>query len=151
MSIISKITGTFIKDIGDTVKKFVTTKGDKMDHAEMMAKIQSEIENKTRKFEIDVYEAEVKDRESARQLYRDDSWLQKIYALTFLIAYVLLTGLMVYVIYQISLGTNRVPEWGIAFMSTIFGAMSTKVSTITDFLFGGSKDKPKDEIPKIEK
>lgn len=150
MSVFKYLTSNFIKEVGDTVKQFVTTKGDKMDHEEVMSELMSKIEEKARTFDLNVYEAETKDRDSARDLFKDDSWLQKIYALTFLLAYVVLTGLMMYIIYQIAQDDSSVPEWGIAFMSTIFGAMSTKVSTITDFLFGGSKEKHKDNTIKLK-
>ena len=82
-----------------------------------------------------------KDRESARELYKADDSLQKVYALVFLVSYMLLVLSMMYFIYTMAIGSNdmNLPEWAVAFLSTIFGAMSTKVSTITDFLFGGSK------------
>lgn len=33
----------------------------------------------------------------------------------------------------------KLPDWAVAFISTVFGAMSAKVSTIVDFFFGSSK------------
>ena len=88
------------------------------------------------------FEAEVADRNSARDLYRSDSLLQKIFALTFLLAYV---GLTLFLLYCFFFPGAKVElqQWEIGFVSTLFGAMSTKVSTITDFLFGGSMA-PKD-------
>jgi hypothetical protein len=43
---------------------------------------------------ISVYELEVKDRESARDMFKHSSQLQKIYSITFLSAYVFLTVCM---------------------------------------------------------
>ena len=82
-----------------------------------------------------------KDRDSARDLYKTDGSLQKIYALVFLISYMLLILAMLVFMYKFVGGLQNLelPEWAIAFLSTLFGAMSAKVSTITDFLFGGSK------------
>ncbi|MFI3292480.1 MAG: hypothetical protein SNI70_03055 [Rikenellaceae bacterium] len=72
---------------------------------------------------------------------KTDDLLQMIFALVFLISYVLLIVAMLVLLFNLS-STNtsvNLPEWAVAFLSTIFGAMSTKVSTITDFIFGGSK------------
>lgn len=83
----------------------------------------------------------LRDRDSARDMYKSDSSLQKWFAAVFLGGYMLLIGGMIYYIFTISTGADEsnLPEWAVAFLSTIFGAMSAKVSTITDFLFGGSK------------
>lgn len=82
----------------------------------------------------------IQDRDSARGLYKEDSSLQKIYAVVFLVSYMLLIVAMLFFIFNIS-GTQSlvVPDWAVAFLSSLFGAMTTKVGTITDFLFGGSK------------
>ena len=83
-----------------------------------------------------------RDRESAREMYKTDSWLQKVYALTFLIGYILLTIFFLYFIYLMALGAVEeidLPEWGNTLLSAIWGAITMKISTITDFLFGGAK------------
>ena len=79
------------------------------------------------------------DRDSARNLYSKDSSLQKIYALVFLVAYILLTGAMLYIVVSISKNNIQLEEWVIAFISSVWGGMSTKVGTITDFFFGSSQ------------
>ncbi len=77
----------------------------------------------------------VSDRDSARNMYSKDSWLQKTFAIFFLIAWVGLTALMLnYFIFQ----NIQLDEWQIAFISSINGGISTKLSTIIDFLFGGA-------------
>ncbi len=89
-------------------------------------------------------ELTVRDRESARKMYEGDSSLQKIYAIVFLVSYMLLIVAMLVFIFNISGAADiAIPEWAVAFLSTLFGAMTAKVSTITDFLFGGSKSEPK--------
>jgi hypothetical protein len=72
---------------------------------------------------------------SARDMYSNDSWLQKTFALFFLIAWCGLTALMLqYFIFQ----NIHLKDWQIAFVSSINGGISTKLSTIIDFLFGGA-------------
>lgn len=91
-------------------------------------------------------ELAIKDRDSARKMYEDDSSLQKIYALVFLVSYMALIVAMLIFIFKISDVVNIViPEWAVAFLSSLFGAMTAKISTITDFLFGGSKSKSDDK------
>lgn len=73
--------------------------------------------------------------------------LQHIYAIVFLIGYMILTGIMMWFIFQfIGMSATKLPEWAIAFISTIFGAMSSKVSTITDYLFGSSQGSKNKEL-----
>ncbi len=75
-----------------------------------------------------------------RDQEKTDDMLQMIFALVFLISYVLLIISMLVLLFNLSSNDGlSLPEWAVAFLSTIFGAMSTKVSTITDFIFGGSK------------
>ncbi len=76
-----------------------------------------------------------------RDQEKTDDMLQMIFALVFLISYVLLIVAMLVLLFNLSSNSAKLnlPEWAVAFLSTIFGAMSTKVSTITDFIFGGSK------------
>lgn len=82
----------------------------------------------------------LRDKQSARDMYKANSSLQKIYAITFLLAYVALSIILI----MVSINRVSIPDYAIALISTIFGGMSTKVGTITDFLFGsslGSKQK----------
>lgn len=93
----------------------------------------------------------VADRGSAREMYEKDNWLQKVFAIFFFVAWVGLTALMLnYFIFD----DIHLENWQIAFVSTINGGISTKLSTIVDFLFGGAisnvnnvklKNKRKDE------
>ena len=91
--------------------------------------------------EKEMFKLEVKDRISARKMYRDDSQIQKILATVFTIAYFILSFVMFryFMIGDINLG-----EFEISFISTIFGAMSAKVNTVVDFFFGGSSSKKDD-------
>ena len=88
--------------------------------------------------EKEAFNKEVEDRKDARSLYKDDAFIQKILASLFTVAYIGITFVMFsyFVTKSLELG-----EFEISFISTIFGAMSSKVNTIIDFFFGGSSNK----------
>ena len=84
---------------------------------------------------IELFKMAVADRGSAREMYAKDSWLQKTFAIFFLVAWCGLTTIMLsYFVF----GTVQLADWQIAFISSINGGISTKLSTIIDFLFGGA-------------
>jgi hypothetical protein len=84
---------------------------------------------------MELFKMAVGDRDSARKMYANDSWLQKTFAIFFLIAWCGLTALMLnYFIFD----NIQLKDWQIAFISSINGGISTKLSTIIDFLFGGA-------------
>ncbi|MCU4176466.1 hypothetical protein [Carboxylicivirga sp. N1Y90] len=84
---------------------------------------------------MELFKMAVADRDSAREMYAQDNWLQKTFAIFFLLAWIGLTTLMLnYFVFQ----TIKLQDWQIAFVSSINGGISTKLSTIIDFLFGGS-------------
>jgi hypothetical protein len=88
--------------------------------------------------EREAFAKEVEDRKSARDMYKDDAIIQKVLATLFTVAYFGITFVMFsyFVTESLDLG-----EFEISFISTIFGAMSSKVNTIIDFFFGGSAKK----------
>ena len=90
--------------------------------------------------EKEAFAKEVEDRKSAREMYKDDALIQKVLATLFTVAYFGITFVMFsyFVTKSLDLG-----EFEISFISTIFGAMSSKVNTIIDFFFGGSSKKEK--------
>ena len=84
---------------------------------------------------MELFRMAVSDRSSAREMYTNDSWLQKAFAIFFLVAWCGLTFVMLnYFIFD----SIKLDDWQIAFISSINGGISTKLSTIIDFLFGGS-------------
>ncbi|WP_289054958.1 hypothetical protein [Carboxylicivirga marina] len=84
---------------------------------------------------MELFKMAVADRDSARDMYAQDSWLQKMFAIFFLVAWCGLTFVMLnYFVFQ----TIELQDWQIAFISSINGGISTKLSTIIDFLFGGA-------------
>lgn len=94
-----------------------------------------------KQLELDLAEQEIRDRESARQMYMKDSSLQKIFSLVFLSGYVVLSIAMISIIFGLfGIGPAiALDAFQASIISMVFTAMSTKVNTITDFLFGGSK------------
>lgn len=84
---------------------------------------------------IELFKMTIADRGSARAMYEKDSWLQKSFALFFLVVWFALT---IVILKYFVLGDLSLADWQIAFVSTIYGGMSTKLNTIVDFLFGGS-------------
>ena len=95
--------------------------------------------------EKEAFAKEVEDRKSARDMYKDDAFIQKVLATLFTAAYFGLSFMMFrfFVIGDINMG-----EFEISFISTIFGAMSAKVNTVVDFFFGGSSKKNEQQINK---
>ncbi len=84
---------------------------------------------------MELFKMAVADRDSARTMYAQDSWLQKAFAIFFLLAWCALTILM---LNNFVFKTIELEDWQIAFVSSINGGISTKLSTIIDFLFGGA-------------
>ncbi len=123
--------GNLIETIADTVDRFVTTKEEK-------EQLKIELKNIIFEQKAKAFEMEIQDRESARDMYEKDNSLQKIFSLVFLVAYIALTGALLYMVFFTD---KSYKEFEISLISTLFGAMSVKVSTITDFLFGGSMEK----------
>lgn len=82
----------------------------------------------------EVFELEVRDRESARQTYRKDAQLQKVFAIAFL---VLFFGMVFYLIHVYVAGVV-LSSAANTMLSTLVGYTSAKMNTIVDFLFGGS-------------
>lgn len=110
-----------IKTIADTVDRFVETKEEK------------------KQFFMELYKLDAEDRNQARALYGRDSIMQKIYAATFLLGYLGLTAWLIYAI--ITKSIQDINQFETGMIGTIWGAMSAKVNTVTDFFFGSSDDK----------
>lgn len=135
---IGNTAGEVISSVGETVDRFVTTDAER---AEAQLKMQ-ELAFKFKQLELDAEEALLKDRQSARDMYKHDSSLQKVYGVIFLVGYIGLSAAMLWWIFGMINSTPAaldLPNWAAALISSIFTAASTKVNTITDFLFGGSQ------------
>jgi hypothetical protein len=106
-----------------------------------------------KRLEMEAEQKYFEDRASARDMYKADNSLQKVYAMTFLVGYILLTGVMLYFLMGwIGAKEVNVPDWAVALISSIYGALSAKVGTVTDFYFGSSQgSREKDELKIISK
>ena len=93
--------------------------------------------------EAEAFAKEVEDRKSARDMYKDDAFIQKILATLFTAAYF---GLSFMMFRYFVMGDIEMGEFEISFISTIFGAMSAKVNTVVDFFFGGSSKKNEQQL-----
>ena len=100
--------------------------------------LKQQFEEVAKNHEKEMFALEVKDRESAREIYKDDAIIQKVLAIIFTIAYFFLSYTM---FKYFVLNTIELSDYEIGFISTVFGAMSSKVNTIIDFFFGGSHKK----------
>ena len=92
--------------------------------------------------EAEAFAKEVEDRKSARDMYKDDAFIQKVLATLFTAAYF---GLSFMMFRYFVMGDIEMGEVEISFISTIFGAMSAKVNTVVDFFFGGSSKKNQEQ------
>ena len=100
--------------------------------------LKQQFEKVVKNHEKEMFALEVEDRESARAVYKDDAIIQKLLAVIFTIAYFFLSYTM---FKYFVLNTLELSDYEIGFISTVFGAMSSKVNTIIDFFFGGSHSK----------
>jgi hypothetical protein len=100
--------------------------------------LKNQFEKVVKNHEKEMFALEVKDRESAREIYKDDNIIQKVLAIIFTVAYFFLSYTM---FKYFVLNSLELSDYEIGFISTVFGAMSSKVNTIIDFFFGGSSSK----------
>ena len=123
--------GGAIDVVGSALKK----KADKDQEAFEMLQ---ELETKKIDFALEAFKAEVEDRKDARSLYQKDSIIQKVFAVTFLVGYLLITGVLLWGLYNVGVHGVTFENYIVGLVTAVFTAMSNKVSTIVDFLFGGS-------------
>tara|TARA_R110002012_G_scaffold77863_3_gene198577 strand:- start:9109 stop:9507 length:399 start_codon:yes stop_codon:yes gene_type:complete len=100
--------------------------------------LKQKFEEVAQNHEKEMYALEVEDRKSARVMFADDSLIQKVLAIIFTCAYFFISYFMFKCFIMNSL---ELSDYEIGFISTVFGAMSSKVNTIIDFFFGGSASK----------
>jgi hypothetical protein len=125
------ILGKLIGQASDIIDEVVTTD-------EEREQLKKQFKEVVQNHERDMYALEVEDRKSARVLFKDDSYIQKILAIIFTSAHFFLS----YTMFEyFVMNTIQLSDYEIGFISTVFGAMSSKVNTIVDFFFGGSSKK----------
>jgi len=138
MSFLSDMVGSGVEGIlsgaSGIIDQFVTDPDKKLEAGIKL----KELELDKKVLELDTKKAEFENTASAREMYEKDSSLQKIFAIVFLAGYLALTAFIIFFIFSKVAG-NTMENWKVALISTIFTAMSSKVNTICDFLFGGSQ------------
>jgi hypothetical protein len=128
---IKNIIQSLVGQAANIIDEVVTTDEERI-------QLKQQFEKVVKNHEKDMFALEVKDRESAREIYKDDATIQKILAIIFTVAYFFLSYTM---FKYFVLNTIQLSDYEIGFISTVFGAMSSKVNTIIDFFFGGSSKK----------
>jgi hypothetical protein len=136
LNILNGLFGKVLDNAEGILDKVITT-----DKERDQAKI--ELQKLLLEAEREAFAAEVEDRKSARDMYKDDAIIQKILATLFTVAYF---GISYVMFNYFVKGTINLGEFEITFISSIFGAMSAKVNTIIDFFFGGSSKKNNTEV-----
>ena len=130
----SVVSGNYVGAIGQVGAMLKS----KQNESEDLTALHIEFESLKMDFEREMYELEFKDRESARDLYKDDSLIQKILATIFTLSYFIISYFLVNHFFNDEI---KLDDYELGFISTLFGAMSSKVNTIIDFFFGGSSTK----------
>jgi len=102
-------------------------------------KFEKELEDNKASFEdeLKAFELEVEDRKDARELYKSDDVIQKVFSVVFLIGY----GFLCWFMLDILRGESNESELFKTMVTMIFTGTSTKLGTIIDFFFGGSVKK----------
>ena len=113
------------------IDEVVTTEEEKL-------KLKQQFEKAVQEHEKEIFALEVEDRKSARGMFASDNVIQKTLAIIFTAAYFFLSYTM---FKYFVLNSLELSDYEIGFISTVFGAMSSKVNTIVDFFFGGSHKK----------
>ena len=125
---IKNIIKSLVGQASSIIDEVVTTDEERL-------QLKQKFEEVVKTHEKDMFALEVKDRDSARTMFMDDSFIQKILAIIFTCAYFLISYFM---FKCFVMNTLELSDYEIGFISTVFGAMSSKVNTIIDFFFGGS-------------
>lgn len=127
-------TGDIMGAISKT-KEILTEKSESDQKAKLAL---MEFEKFEKEWLLEAFNSEAEDRKDARSLYREDDVAQKILAALFTIAYFSVSYFLLKHFFDDEI---KLDDYELGFISTLFGAMSSKVNTIIDFFFGGSVEK----------
>ena len=95
------------------IDEVVTTKEEKL-------QLKQQFESMIKDHERQMYELEVADRKSARNMFSDDGLIQKVLAIIFTCAYFFLS----YVMFRyFVINTLELSDYEIGFISTVFGCL----------------------------
>ena len=127
---LSVVSGNYvgaIKEVGSMLSK-------NKDKSEAIKSLSNEFEMYKMEFEKEAFALELEDRKSARKMYIDDSLIQKIFAIIFLLGYGGLSWFML----DILMNNSEMPQLAETMITMIWTGTSAKLNTIIDFFFGGS-------------
>jgi hypothetical protein len=132
------VTGNYIGAIADVGSILAGKAKDNTEEGKQAKELLAEFELQKIAFALEEQELELKDKADAREMYKEDNGLQKVFAITFLSCYILLTILMLYGFYQVAINEVKIQNFVVAFVTSVYTGMSMKVNTIVEFLFGSS-------------
>ena len=130
---VSLVSGNYVgavKEVGSIIKKGA----EKKEEAKVLLQ---EFEQFQMEYEKECFELEAQDRKDARNLYSNDSLIQKLFSIIFLIGY----GVLCWYMLDIIQGESEESELFKTMITMIFTGTSAKLNTIVDFFFGGSVTK----------
>jgi len=130
-------TGNYLGAISE-VGEILTGKAEAEPNNDKINALLYEFELSKMEFALEEQKIYLDDKADARQMYKEDNGLQKVFAITFLSCYILLTILMLYGFYQIGINEVKIQNYVVAFVTSVYTGMSMKVNTIIEFLFGSS-------------
>jgi hypothetical protein len=137
---LNKIAPSIVDAVGDAFPPANLLKMFIRQSPEMTTEQKQQIEAMLPEYELELTKMMYADRANARDMYKADSDLQKLWAQVFLYGYISFTAIFIVLVYLLSTRHIDVEGWAVSLISAIWGGMTAKVSTINDFLFGGSKD-----------
>jgi len=96
-----------------------------IDSKEKQNEFMHEVEKLKLQAQTDFTDWYYKDKQRASEMYATDNSLQKIYALTFLVGFILLSAYLVIVMAKLA----HLPDYAIALVSGILGSFTSKLNT----------------------
>lgn len=150
-TLIDLVAGGFLKGVEGIIDELDISK-DKKDQAKIaMRRQEIDFQMKLSELELERMQEMLEDRANARGMYGKDAQVQKVYAIVFLAGYLVLTVGLLLMVFEIADVQLDVPDWGVGIIGSIWGGMTSKVNTITDFFFGSSQgSKAKTDIINIK-
>lgn len=127
--------GAVVKDVGELI--FKQTKNENPVVAEAANELMIEFEKNRQNFILEGFRLQVEDRKSARDLFKTDGSIQKVFGIVFLVGY----GFLSWYLLEVLKGDKVLNELSKTMITMIWTGTSTKLNTIIDFFFGGSMEK----------
>lgn len=123
-----------VRAAGDAIDKFTTTDEER----ERAIYVKRELEYKFKELEQALRLAYIDDRKSAREMYANDSWSQKVLTIIFTVGYLGITAFMIGIVFKLITATE-LNNFVVAFVSSIFGSFQAIMVQVISFYFGSSQ------------